>query len=137
MANLAERDVIKSTDIPSMISEAIASQLAKFTSFSNPSLCYYGVQLKYTLELTLYSRGEEKIVAMKDELLKPEDSVFTPLDLPSYTTVSHDGAAGTKMAGRRGASPKHQPTEGSVIEPKLPPVKLQTLPPGNVPMVGE
>ena len=130
MATITDRDIIHSTDVPNMIASAIEAQLAKFTAFANPSLCYYGVQLKYTMEITTYSRGEEKHMAIKDELLKPEDSAFDPAKLPVGVVTNTEVVAGMKMAGRRGPGPKHQPTEGTVIQPALPPIKMQ-VPPSN------
>ena len=133
MATITDRDIIHSTDVPNMIASAIEAQLAKFTAFANPSLCYYGVQLKYTMEITTYSRGEEKHMAIKDELLKPEDSAFDPAKLPVGVVANTEAAAGMKMAGRRGPGPKHQPTEGTVIQPALPPIKMQVPSPNRTP----
>ena len=133
MATITDRDIIHSTDVPNMIASAIEAQLAKFTAFANPSLCYYGVQLKYTMEITTYSRGEEKHMATKDELLKPEDSAFDPAKLPGGVVANTEVVAGMKMAGRRGPGPKHQPTEGTVIQPALPPIKMQVPSPNRTP----
>ena len=133
MATITDRDIIKSTDVPAMIASAIEAQLAKFTAFANPSLGYYGVQLKYSMEITTYSRGAEVHMAIKDELLKPEDSAFDPAKPPADSVEKMEVAAGMKMAGRRGPGPKHQPTEGTVVVPALPPVKLQTPTPQRTP----
>lgn len=86
---------IHANRIPELVAEEIANHMRKFSSFSSSSLAYYGVDMKFKIEFTLYARGEEKLTVEKVIKLGVDDAKLAE---PSELTIEGAKTMGAKPA---------------------------------------
>jgi hypothetical protein len=55
---------IRATEALTEIVEQIRRQLGSCSAFASNSICYFGIELRYKIDLTLHSRGEPQKIAV-------------------------------------------------------------------------